>query len=938
MRAAWRLATNSLSGRRSRSALLIGAVALSGALVVTVACAIATINATLSAQLDQTVGLADARVKPAGGGRTLDSTLLDRVRAWPEVFGADGRLEASLAVTIVKPVLRPDPAGGFVRRETPLTFTLKGQASTEPRAGAEVIPAPRLLEGRRAQAPDEIVLDELLAADLLPRQAAGDRPADGWQLRGRPAPTEGPSGPMPERVDGPEEAAAHNGRLRLGVGESVEVVRQLFDFRVPIPLNLPALRQGDRLTVVGIAEAPPLAGRSQGYMTVEGLARVAEAPGRLSQIDIRLNRGVDAEALVRARRGEIASTDPGLILETTARVTSGLDENVRSSQLGFVLASVMAFLSAAFIVMTGLTTSVTERQRELAIVRCIGGTRAQLAGAQLWIGSIVGAMGAGAGVPLGIGFAALLAWVFREQLATSLAIPASGITLALVGCLVSGLIGAGWPAWCAARATPLRGLASRAAPPRPRTLLMVTIAGLCGLATQLAIVGLPTDGQVIFWGYATTGLPLMFIGYFLLGVPVTLALVRALGAPLSRLLGLPPRVLARTIEATPYRHGFTAGALMAGLALMVAIWTNGGAILRDWIGKIQFPDAFVSGLALTPESQRLLDAMPIVRRTCAVTIHPVETDVFGVRALQSYKTNFMAFEPEPFFAMNRLEWVEGDPEVAIRRLNEGGAVVVAREFLVARGLGLGHRFVARQDGVEHTFEIVGVVSSPGLEIVSKFFNIGDDYLQQSVHAVFGSRRDLREKFHSDAIHLIQIQLADPLPPGLDDDGAVAQIRRALFGAGILDAGSGRQVKEEIRSFATGMLLVVSGVAMVSMLVASFGVANLIVAGIQARQFEFGVLRAVGGTRGLLVRLVLGEALVIALTACVLGVLMGTQGSWAGQRIHRYLFGLDMHVRPPPGPIAVACLIVIALALGAALPAVLRLNRRRPRELLAAVRG
>jgi hypothetical protein len=64
-------------------------------------------------------------------------------------------------------------------------------------------------------------------------------------------------------------------------------------------------------------------------------------------------------------------------------------------------------------------------------------------------------------------------------------------------------------------------------------------------------------------------------------------------------------------------------------------------MLRDWLGKIQFPDAFVSGLSLSEENQRTLDAMPEVKRTCAITLHTVETDVFGVRALQKYKTTFV---------------------------------------------------------------------------------------------------------------------------------------------------------------------------------------------------------------------------------------------------------------------------------------------------------
>src|SRR5262249_58128058 len=97
---------------------------------------------------------------------------------------------------------------------------------------------------------------------------------------------------------------------------------------------------------------------------------------------------------------------------TTERVTSGLEKNIASSQLGMVLATVMAFMSAAFIITTGLTTSVTERQRELAILRCIGGTRAQLARMQVLIGALLGAAGAAACVPARSLVAHILSGIF----------------------------------------------------------------------------------------------------------------------------------------------------------------------------------------------------------------------------------------------------------------------------------------------------------------------------------------------------------------------------------------------------------------------------------------------------------------------------------------------------------------------------------------------
>ena len=121
-------------------------------------------------------------------------------------------------------------------------------------------------------------------------------------------------------------------------------------------------------------------------------------------------------------------------------------------------------------------------------------------------------------------------------------------------------------------------------------------------------------------------------------------------------------------------------------------------------------------------------------------------------------------------------------------------------------------------------------------------------------------------------------------------------------------------------------------------VVQLGVANLIVAGIEARRFEFGVLRAVGAQRGLLTRLVLGEAVVIAVVASIVGTLMGIQGAWAGQRIYQLLVGVLMEMRVPVVATAVGCGAVFVFTVGAAIPAIVRLNRQRTRELLAATKG
>lgn len=704
--------------------------------------------------------------------------------------------------------------------------------------------------------------------------------------------------------------------LDAQVGDELEVVR----FGTPV-----------KLKVVGIVDQAAMGGiaRPESFVTLSQLGEIQDVRGKLREIDIVLKEGVDADAVAEAHAKEMPK---GVVLSPTAKITSGLDKNLQGSQIGMVIAATLSFLAAAFIIMTGMTTDMTERQRELAIIRCIGGTRLQLAEAQLVAGGLIGAMGAMVGVPLGVLGAWGMVSMFPAQLPAGFALSWLGVALAVVGSVISGIVGASWPAIRAMRTSPLEALRVRSRRPRAAGILLCLVLGLIGAAVHISIISLVRDPALVFWGDITVGVPSMFLGYFLLAVPITWAVVRVAGPVLSRALRLPGNLLSRTVNATPYRHGFTAAAMMVGLALLIAIWTNGRGVLRDWLGSLAFPDAFVYGRSMTEKTQERIERIPGVRDTVAITLQSLAPEnVFGIPGLSRYQTTFIAFEPEPFFKMTNLKWDEGDPQTAMEKLQRGGAVLVAREYKLTRGLGVGDTIELAYNGKTYPFEIVGVVNSPGLDIVNKFFDIGEEYLQQAVSSVFGSRKDLIEKFGNDAINLIQIDI----DPEADDKEVVKEARRI---PGVINAGSGREIKAEIATFLNVSLFIFSIIAVGAMLVACFGVANLIIAGIQQRQFEFGVLRAIGAQRETVARLVLAEAIVIALVACILGTIMGIQGSWAGQRMYQMLLGLDLTLRLPWGAIAAGWVILAAITLAASWPAIWRLAQREPRELLGAMKG
>ncbi|MEN0019697.1 MAG: FtsX-like permease family protein [Planctomycetota bacterium] len=896
---------------------------MSAALVAAVASLMASINASVRLRLDKTIGVTDLVYETTAAGRGFDASVLEDIRAWPETDIAFGRLRNDVGVRVLTTGMVETDDGSFAPGELRLLAAAQAIGlDFEAEAGTRPF---TMLAGRLPTGPNEAIIDALLARRLSAEDQRRSRDLFGGfgfdediTLFDDPLPT------LPDRVDTEAEADEANAGVAVRVGDTLQITRGLF-------------RQPVEVTIVGVSELPPLGGQSRIYMTAETLGQALDRPGQLNSIDIVLRDGLDPEAVVDAR---LADAPAGIAIRPTARVTSSVDQNLKSSQLGMLLASILAFLTAAFIVMTGLNTDAAERERELAMIRCIGASRPQIAAGQLTVGAIIAFFGALIGIPLGLLMALTATIIFEDQIPAGLSVPVMAWLMPTLGALGSGLLGAAWPAWRSSRVSPLRAMQSRAAPAKPSGLVLFAIIGVVGALTHLAVVGIPDDGEVVFWGYVTVGLPGLFFGYFALAIPAAWLAARVAGPIVSKALGLPGGILRRTVAGSPGRYGLTAGAMMAGLSLMVAIWTQGGSALRDWIQQIKFADAFVHGLHIDEQKQSVVNQLDFVERTCAISVHPVtpqQDAALGVRSITSYGSSFIAFEPDPFFEMSNLNFVQGDAESARVALNKGGAILVAREFMVARGLGVGDTFSCRNFGDEdaepHTFEIVGVVDSPGLDIVNKFFNIGEEYGHMSLHAVFGSRDDLRNLFNSDSIQLLQIDLADDI----DDAEAIGTIRSTMIdqGVAVIAAGSGRAILAEITAFIERTLFAFSAIAALSMLVACFGVANVIAASVHGRKFELGVLRAVGASRGLVVRLIAAESVLIAIVASILGTLMGIQGSFAGKRLNETLFGIEFDLVPPPLPILAGCALVLVMCVGAAMPSLLRLNRQGPRELLSA---
>ncbi len=191
-------------------------------------------------------------------------------------------------------------------------------------------------------------------------------------------------------------------------------------------------------------------------------------------------------------------------------------------------------------------------------------------------------------------------------------------------------------------------------------------------------------------------------------------------------------------------------------------------------------------------------------------------------------------------------------------------------------------FEEQQDGdvtpgfEEHRFKIVGVLKSPdGID-----FQLGGNQL---LYLPFEVARQFREG-SSDPLR----QMGEMLAGGsgyqgaeirVADIGRVEAVKEEIRRRGFNFISLGNQIEEIKRVFliVNASLAVLGGLAL---LVASFGISNTMIMSIRERTREIGIMKAIGGSDGEVMRIFFVEACLIGVAGGVIGVICG----WGIDRI------------------------------------------------------
>jgi len=575
----------------------------------------------------------------------------------------------------------------------------------------------------------------------------------------------------------------------------------------------------------------------------------------ISAINVELEAGADTAAVQAAVAAVVPSAevvDNATVLEeTTSDFTDDIDI-IGNILLGF--GGVALFVSI-FIIYNTFAIVLSQRTRELALLRTVGAVPAQIRRSVLGEAFVIGVIASVGGIGGGIVVAKGLEALFGLIGATLPDYPIILANRTLIAAVVIGIgitmLAAIGPARKASTIPPMAALRGGAEASAPGSRTRKTSGlGLLGSGVVTGVVGLTGAGSTgVTVALMALGAVGVFLGVTLLSPLAVGAVTRFFGWPMAKAAGVAGNMAQRNAARNSRRTATTAAALMIGLALVTtalvvgqSIKVNLGTTLQDvaqadyfvtdQLQEVDFP----STLAADIRSAEFVDA--------AGGFRYVEARVDGVI----------------------LEVVAGEfdqiPALVDFDLSAGGydsgvvnPVVISGDVAESLGMGVG-------DGITVEFSNGSNVAATITGIFNDQVLLPEDYLFDTT--VFDSAGVLQ------ADEWISFSLVD----GADPAAVSALVTRLAEQFPQADVETTAEFQDRIEGFVDETLAIVNVMVALAVIIALIGIANTLALSVFQRTRELGLIRAVGMSRRQLRRMVRLEAALVATFGAVMGVGVG----------------------------------------------------------------
>ena len=608
--------------------------------------------------------------------------------------------------------------------------------------------------------------------------------------------------------------------------------------------------------LVGLGNSDGFGGATLAMFDPTTAQQVLGAGETYDAIDMKLAEDADP-AVVQAATEDILP--PRTEVVTGAQVAEEASDDINSiiSIFGnglLAFAFITTFVSA-FIINNVFGITISQRLRELALMRAVGAStkqvRRMIVSEALLISVTATALGILGGLAVAKGLIALFNAAGAGFPETPLVLKARTVVAAVLVGVGITLLSVLVPARRAAKIPPVAAMRPDlgfAALGASRRLIAGTLATVVGAVLFLVGLFLSPGGTIGLIALAGGGALAIFLGVASLSTTVARPVSRLLGAPIQKVFGTPGRLARENASRAPRRTARTASALMIGVALVSAASVFASS-LRDTFGRI-LDRAVTADYIVTDESFQGLP--PTVQRNMAEldvlqAVSPFRS-IFGT--IDDDDKSFTAVDPRAFPQLADLDVSAGGYEGL-----ENGGLMLHEDPAEDLGLDIGETVdVDFQNGVRRTLTVSGIFGDGSL---------GSNWYISIATLEAVSTVPPRDQF-------VLAKLAE----GVDPDLARPEIQATLVEFPQAELQSNAEFREQQEGQIDQLLKIVTGLLSMAMIIAVIGIAITLALSVFERTREIGLLRAVGMTRRQLRRTVRWEAVIVSVFGAVVGIVVG----------------------------------------------------------------
>lgn len=607
------------------------------------------------------------------------------------------------------------------------------------------------------------------------------------------------------------------------------------------------------VTITGEVTFGPLFGATA-VLVDDATARAAFAPdGLVPSFSITAAQGTSQNALRAAvasalPAGAEAVTGDAYAAQTQASIATGLGY---FTTFLLVFAGISLFVGS-FIIINTFSMLVAQRTRELALLRAIGASRAQVSRMVLGEAAVVGVIGSGLGLGLGLLVAAGAEWAVRNLIGADLgsALPLHAATVIwslLVGTLVT--VGAAvLPARRASRTAPVAAMRTDSSL-TTRSLRLRGTVGTALLAAGIALLGVSVTRSSPWWTAAGVGAGLAVIGALVAAPLATRPVVRVIAWPFARLSGVVGRLARDSALRNPRRTASTASALMIGLALIAGLAVLAQSVkasVTAGVGRELSSDFVLSTGAGAVPASVAPDTAKLDRVQSVAAIGSVDAQIGAFHALGS------AITAEGL--ANNFTLVTRSGRLDSLSQN---TILIDQTSATAHGWAVGSVLDATVGGLAGQHLTIGGIFADSQAFGSHLILSHDLYLK-AVPA--GQRADTGVFVKA--------------TPGTDLTALRADLVALVKPYLIVSVQDRQEFSTATGASVDTLLNLLYVLLLFSVVVAILGIINTLALSVIERTREIGLLRAIGLRRRQLTEMITIEAIATALFGALLGTVLG----------------------------------------------------------------